>query len=103
MFFDKRRYIVNISGGKGSINTDRLRGMVAHFVVRPKSELTIWSLDVLDKESDEMREIKNHVGRLDDFNGITLGKDDQELVTLRFYDVSSNEPIKVIFKIREIE
>jgi len=54
MYFDKRRYVVPIEGGCGSLNTDRLRGMVVHMIVRPYSLDTSWDLLILDKEADEM-------------------------------------------------
>ena len=102
MYFDKRRYIVPIRGGKGSINTETLRGMVVHMIVRPESPDTFWDLTVYDREDDEMIEFKQVVGRMDDKTGVPLGKDSQEKVTISFTNVSKNEPIKVIFKTKEI-
>jgi len=103
LYFDKRRYIVPIHGGTGSINTDSLRGMVVHMIVRPTSKDTEWDLLITDKEDDEMIEIEGHTGRLDERCGVPLGKDAQERVTIQFSNVSKNEPIKVIFKTKEVE
>ena len=102
MFFDKKRYIVPIKGGKGSVNSEGMRGMTEQFIVIPQTEDTVWDLTLVDKESDELAEYKNHKGRLDDRRGLPLGKDKTEKVTISFTNVSRNEDIKVIFKIREI-
>lgn len=103
MYFDKRRYIVPIKGGRGTLNTDSLRGMVVYLIVRPESKDTEWDLTIYDKEEDEIMEIEGHTGRLDERCGIPLGKDAQERVTIQFTNVTKNEPIKVIFKTKEVE
>jgi len=103
LYFDKRRYIIPIKGGTGQKTTEDLRGMVVHMIVRPDNEETMWSLVMLDKDDDEMIEIKNYTGRLDKYDGVPLGKDKQEKVTLVFTKVSANEDIKVIFMTREID
>ena len=102
IYFDKRRYIIDIKGSKGSINTDKLRGMVVLFIVRPFDPETIWDLTVLDKDGDEMIELKDQQGRFEDKSGVALGTDYQESVTIKFTNVTTNKPIKVIFKTKEI-
>ena len=84
------------------MNTSKLSGMVVHMIVRPDSEDTIWDLALIDKEKDEICEIKEYDGRLDDKSGLPLGKDKQEKITIQFDNVTKNEPIKVIFKTQEI-
>ena len=103
MFWDKKKYVVQIKGGKGSVNTSEMRGMVQHLIIRPKSLDTEWDLVMLDKDKDEVFEVKNHIGRLDDKSGLPLGRDKQEKLTISFDNVSKNEPIKVIFKVKELE
>jgi hypothetical protein len=103
MFFDKRRYIINVEGTAGSVNTEKLRGIIQHLIVRPESEDTCWDLTITDQDGDELMEIKGHTGRLDDKEGLFLAKDSQEKLTLLLENVSKNEPIKIIFKIREID
>jgi len=103
MFFDKRKYIVNIEGGSGLANTDKVIGMVVHMIVRPESRDTVWDLLIYDKEGDELLEIYEHTGRLDMYCGLPVGKENRENITIRFSEVSKNEPIKVIFKIKELE
>jgi hypothetical protein len=102
MYFDKKRYIVPIQGGSGLMNTDKLRGMVVHLIVRPEYEESVWDLTLLDKEGDELFEVKDHCGRYDDKSGLPLGKDAQEKLTIQFTRVTGNKPIKVIFKTQEI-
>jgi len=103
MYFDKKSCIVDIKGGQGTINTGSIRGMVVHLIVRPESKDTIWDLTILDKDGDELVEIEEYEGRLDDKSGLPLGADVQEIVTISFTNVSKNEPIKVIFKTKEYE
>ena len=103
MFFDKRKYVVDISGGKGSKNTDKLRGIVLHLIVRPQSRDTVWNMTILDLEGDELLEVYDYEGRMDYVSGLPLGKDKQEKLTIAFNKVSRNEPIKVIFKTKELE
>lgn len=83
-----------------------MRGMVEHLIIRPDTVNggcpTSWDMTIIDKEGDELYEITDHAGRLDDREGFPLGKDAQEKLTLKFTNVSRNEPIKVIFRIREL-
>ena len=107
MFFDKKKYIVPISGGKGIVNTTAMRGMVVHLIIRPEppdkdEPVTEWALQVFDKDGDELMEVFDHEGRLDYTEGIPLGKDAQEKLTLSFTRVSKNKPIKVVFLIKEL-
>ena len=98
MFFDKKKYIVPIVGGNGILNTDVLRGMVVHLIVRPEKLDTVWDLTLLDKDGDEILEVRNFQGRLDEYKGIPIGSDSQEKITVKFSRVTANEPIKIIFK-----
>lgn len=102
MYFDKKRYIVPIKGGKGQTNTDKLRGMVVHLIIRPDDPEAVWDMTILDKEGDELVEIVDHCGRYDDKAGLPLGKDAQEKLTIVFDRVTGNKPIKVIFKTQEV-
>ena|SRR3990167_11200729 len=103
MFFDKKKYIVKIAGGKGICTTDKMRGRVEYLIVRPDEHETEWDLKVVDRDGDELLEIENWVGRMDDRKGIPVGRDSQEKLTLQFSNVSYNRPIKVIFIIKELD
>lgn len=102
MFWDKKKYIVKIKGSGAQKNTIKMRGMAEHLIVEPDSDDTIWSLKIIDKEGDVIFDKRNHSGRLDDKDGLPIGKDDSEILTMNFYKVSKNEDIKIIFRIREM-
>lgn len=77
--------------------------MVVHFIVRPQTKDTVWDLVLFDREGDELFEVSEQTGRHDYKDGLPLGKDAQEKLTICFSGVTKNEPIKVIFKTQEIK
>lgn len=103
MFYDKRKYIVTICGGRGSIVTDVLRGRVEHLIISPQTEDTIWDVAIADGQGDELFKAKNIEGRLQRENCMGIGRDSGEKLTISFSRLTRNEPIKVILKIRELE
>ena len=102
MFFDKRRYLISIRGGKGQVATEALRGIVQQLIVRPSSPLICWDMCVLDSDGDELFELRDFTGRYDGKEVLAIGRDDMERLTIKFSRVSENKPIKVIFKIKEL-
>jgi hypothetical protein len=101
MFWDKRKYIFKIEGGVCSKNTEALKGRAEHIIIEPQSDSTMWSMEILDKDNDCIYK-KMGYGRMDDKEGLPLGSDKTDKLTIKFVDVSRDEPIKVILKIREM-
>lgn len=102
MFFDKKKYEVKIRGGRAVFNTDGMKGMVEHLIVRPHIKETVWDLIIKDMDGDNLLDINNHSGRLDDRSGIPIGRSNAEKVTIDFSNVSFNGLIDVIFIIKEV-
>lgn len=101
MHWHKGRYVINLKGGKGFLNTEKLRGLADHIIVIPKSSDTEYDMLILDRDGDCIYEKRNHVGRLDDKEGLPIGKDQQESVTVLFENCSKNEKMTVILKVRD--
>jgi hypothetical protein len=102
MFWDKEKVTIIVMGGKGSANTKKIRGMVQHLMVVTPTEDVVYDMQLIDKDGDVIYDVRGYIGRLDDKEGLPIGKDDQEKVTIKFSNVSENVPIDVIFKIREM-
>ena len=101
MLWLKRKHSVKLSYGAGQIRTDFLHGIIQQLIVVPNNENTIWSLRILDSEQDVIYQIVDHVGRLDDRNGVPVGMDQQERLTIDIYDSTANENFDLILKVRE--
>ena len=102
MFFDKKKYVINISAGRAVFNTEKMKGMVEHLIVSPYRDGTIWDLSIKDMDGDELFNVKNYTGRMDDRQRIPIGRSIAERLTLNFSNVSFNGLIDVIFIIQEV-
>lgn len=102
MFFDKKKYVVKIRGGRAIFNTEKMKGMVEHLIIRPHTPETVWDLTIKDSDGDDLLGIHNHHGRFDDRSGIPIGRSLAEKLTLDFSNVSFNDLIDVIFIIQEV-
>lgn len=100
MLWDKKKYLVFIKGGKGQFNTGKMRGCIEHLIVIPQTNTTVWRMSIVDSDGDVIYD-KSHIGRLDDREGLPVGTAKQEICTVLFAEVNRNEPITVIFKVRE--
>ena len=101
ILWDKKVYRVKLHGGYGKILTDPLHGLIQHLMVVPEKKDTVWSIGIIDEENDMIYERIDHVGRLDDKEGLPVGKDKQQKINIKIYDSTSNENFKVVLKIRE--
>ena len=101
MHFHKSKSVVTLKGGKGYLTTEKLRGLAEHIIINPTSKDTEYDVVIVDKEGDCIYERLNHVGRLDDKEGLPIGKDQQEAVTVYISNASKNENVTVIFKVRD--
>ena len=68
----------------------------------PESRNTVWSMKLIDQEGDEIYDIVDHIGRLDDKEGLPVGRDTKQVIRIMFDEVTANERINVIFKVREL-
>lgn len=103
MLWHKEKYIVKIRGGRGQITTNPLHGLIQHLIIRPDTLKTTWSVKILDKERDAILELFDIRGRWDDFRGIPVGRDERQKLNVVFDEVTANEGITVIFKVREMQ
>ena len=103
MLWMKRRYLVPIHGGCGELKTDELHGLIQQIVVEPTKLDTVWSLRVLDRDNDDVLNIKDHEGILNDRQGLPVGKDTPEYLRFVFEEMTANEPIKVLLNIKEVK
>lgn len=101
MHWHKLKHIVSIKSGLGSFKTEEMRGIVDHLIVIPSKEDMEWDMQMFDKQGDCIFHEKNHQGRLDDKSGLPIGTSTQEKVSVLFNNVSLNEPITVIFRVRD--
>lgn len=101
MLWHKEKFVINIKGGRGQTTTPPLNGLIQHLIVRPVNLNATWSMKMLDKEGDPILEVFDHRGRLDDREGIPVGRDERQKVTIIFDEVTHNQPITVILKVRE--
>lgn len=103
MSWRKDKYIVVIQYGVGQVITTASRGFIQQFVVSPQSNDTVWSMSILDRDQDCIYSIKDQEGPLNDRQGLSVGKDQMEKLTIQFYELTKNEPMKVIFNIQELQ
>ena len=101
MFWDKKKYTISIVGGRGQFNTEKMRGLVEHLIIKPGSKDTAYNIRMTDKDGDDIYD-KRYMGRVDDKDGLPIGKDTQEKVSVFFTNVSKNDVFDVIFITREI-
>ena len=90
-------------GGRGDILTYPLHWFIHHFAVIPGSKDTIWSMKITDAEDDVIYERVDHEGRLDDKEGLPVGKDTQQKIRVEFFDTTKNETFKMLIKVRETQ
>ena len=102
MLWDKRKYILKIKGGCGQLITDGFHGLIQQLLVSPQTKDTIWSMDIFDRDNDLIYKIHDHEGQLNDRQGLPVGKDQPERLTVRFYELTKNEDMSVIFNIKEV-
>lgn len=103
ILWDKKSYQVKLHGGCGRILTEPIHGLLQHLMVIPNSKETIWSMRIVDQEEDVIYDIQDHEGRLDDKEGLPVGKDRQQPINIVFYDSTANENIKVVLKVKETQ
>lgn len=101
MSWRKEKNTVLIKRGQGQIVTTLLRGFIQQLIVTPDSSDTIWSMTILDKDNDCIYMVKDHQGQLNDRQGLSVGKDQMEKLTINFDELTKNENIKVILNIKE--
>jgi hypothetical protein len=102
MLWRKSKYIIGISGGKGIQTTEAMHGLIQHLIVIPADDRMVWSMKILDKDSDAILDVRDHHGRLDDRQGLPVGGDTQQKVTIMFNEVTENKKMVVILRVREV-
>ena len=102
MLWDKKVYNIRLHGGKARLVTEPMRGLIQHMMVIPATIDTVWSMSLTDKDGDKIYDIHDHDGRLDDREGIPVGRDTQQPLEVNFYESTKNELFSVIFKIKEV-
>lgn len=83
------------------MNTQRMKGMVEHLIVRPYFDKVMWDFVIQDVDGDDLLRIKNRVGFFQDRSGLPIGSSSAEKLTLIFKNVSKNCLFEVIFFIKE--
>ena len=101
ILWNKTTYAVKLHGGRGVIPTEPMHGLIQHLIVIPDHQDTVWSMRILDQEEDVIYEVVDHEGRLDDREGLPVGKDMQQKVNIEFYDTTANEMMRLIMKVKE--
>jgi len=102
MFWDKKKYIIKLKGGGARFNTKEIRGLVEHLIVKPEKENTVWDMCIIDKDGDVIYDRRQYCGRLDDKEGLPVGKDTPEKLTVVLSNVSHNTSFDIIFRTREM-
>lgn len=100
MLWDKKKYTIKIKGGIARFNTEKMRGLAAHIIIIPNGTEISYRVQMLDKDGDAVYD-RYCCGRVDDKEGLPIGKDSQEKLTVIFTKVSANVEFDIIFKIRE--
>lgn len=101
MIWSKYKYTLTVSGGTVSGNTDFMRGMVEQLYVYPTTSTTQWDLSIVDRDGDVVYSRTSEVGNLSDKAELPAGRDNNERFTMVFTNVTANENIKVIYRVRE--
>jgi hypothetical protein len=100
MLFSKYKFTIPASHGEGRITTGGLRGVIEHLMVIPKYPV-IYDFRILDEEEDEIFCSIDQIGRLDDKDGIVVGKTSLECIHLIVDNSSRNIDFDVILIIKE--
>lgn len=103
MTWNKGVYFINLHGGEGSLETSPMYGLVRHLMIIPDSLDTVWSIQIKDAEGDIVYDLRDHYGRLDDKEGLPVGREKQQPLNVRIYDTTKNERVSLIFKVEEIK
>lgn len=102
MLFSKYKYSLTISGGTVSANTDFMRGMIEQVIITPTTSTNQWDLSFIDRDGDIIYQRVSETGTINDRTAhIPVGRDSNEILTMRIANATVNEIIKIIFKIRE--
>lgn len=103
MIFAKNKYILTVSGGTVSSNTDAMRGMIEQIIITPTTLTNQWDFNLIDRDGDIVYPRNVETGTINDRTALVpAGRDSAEKFTMQFLNVTINEPITVIFKVREI-
>jgi len=103
MLWDKTKYSIKLHGGCGVISTKPMHGLIQHLSVIPQPADMIWSMRVVDRDGDTILQVYDHEGRLDDRQGLAIGKDTPEKFSFFFEDSTANGLIDLILNVREIK
>ena len=101
MLWQKKTYGIKLSHGRGQIITDSMFGIIQQFTVVPEHKDTVWSIVVKDKHGDIIYQKTDMEGRMDDRQGLPVGQDTPEQLTVIIHDTTSNEKFNIMFKVRE--
>ncbi len=102
MLWQKNRYLITISGGSASFNSDIMRGMIEQIIITPNTSTTTWDFTMTDRDGDIMYQRVSETGTNNDRTAwVPVGRDSSEKFTCTFANVTANEVIKVILKVRE--
>lgn len=102
MLWDKTKYAIQLRRGRGECKTSPMHGLIQQIVVTPKNPLTVWSMDILDGDLDMIYTRQDWEGRLDDKDGLPVGRDKPECLSVRIYDATENDKFEVVFKLKEV-
>lgn len=101
MLWDKKKTTITVVGGVGSANTLPMKGKIEHLMVIPTTSTNEWTLNLTDKDGDIIHVRTSETGRVDDKEGLAVGKDTSEKLTITLSGVTIDEDIDIIFKVRE--
>lgn len=101
MLWDKRKYTVTPRAGKAAVTTDDLFGYVQQIIIRPKLSTAVWSGKILDGEGDEIYEVVDHEGTLNDRIGLPVGRSKQDRLHIQLYDLTDNVEFTILLTIQE--
>lgn len=102
MLWVKNKYILTVSGGTVSGNTDFMKGKIEQLIISPITETTQWDMTLTDRDGDVIYKRVSETGTLNDRTAmLPIGRDSSERFTIGFLNVTANENIKVIFKVLE--
>lgn len=102
MLWQKSKYLITISGGSASINSNIMRGMIEQVIITPTTSTNSWDITFKDKEGDISYQRISETGTINDRTArIPVGNDSSEKFTITFANVTINEVINVILKVRE--
>ena len=103
MLWNKHTYTVQLKGGRAQFKTEALHGLLQQLTVVPQTPDTIWSLHMKDRDGDILYETIDHAGRLDEREGIPVGGERSEALTIVIDEATKNERFDLLFKVREIK